>query len=134
MGLANVMDATFTLHCSETLDPNCTIPVSLSPGHFELPDHAYSSVVIAICYLVMPLAGFIYGRANRFHLLAGFSILAIAVAIASLVSASVGYLNNGSFSVRTSGLGQEVQMIVVGLWLVILVTDIYQRFRLSPEK
>lgn len=134
LGFANVMDATFTLHCSETLDPHCTIPVSLSPGHFELPDHAYSSVVIAVCYLVMPLAGYVYGRANKMKLLTGFSILAVLVAFATLVSACEGYFTNGSFSVRTSGTLQELQMIIVGLWVVALAYDIYKRFSLSLLK
>jgi len=118
LGLANILDAGLPLKCSETLDRGCTIPVSLSPSHLQLPSHAYSSVTIAVCYFVLPLAGFFFAFARKFRFLGILSTLAILVALFSFISAVTGYLSQHSLSVRTSGAGQEIQMLVIGAWLV----------------
>lgn len=124
LGVANVMDAVFTLPCSETLDKGCAVPINISLRHLEIPSHGYSSVIIALCYFILPLAGLIYGRARKFRYLTFFSLVAVLVALASFASAISEYLKAQAFSVRTSGLGQEAQMIVMGVWLVTWAFDV----------
>ena len=124
LGVANIMDAIFTLKCSETLDSACKIPVDISFVHYRMPSHGYSSIIIALCYFVLPLAGFIYGRSKNYKLLTGFSALTVLVALASFISAIAGYISEQSFSVRTSGTIQEMQMIIVGIWLVVWILNV----------
>ena len=124
LGIANVLDAFFTLPCSETLDKVCSVPINISLRHLEIPSHGYSSVIIAICYFLLPLAGILYGRAKGFKYLMAFSMIAALVALASFTSAISEYVSSQSFSVRTSGFGQEAQMIVMGVWLVTWAFDV----------
>ena len=124
LGIANVLDAFFTLPCAETLDKVCNVPINISLRHLEIPSHGYSSVIIAICYFLLPLAGILYGRAKNFKYLMVFSVIAALVALVSFASAISEYVSSQSFSVRTSGFGQEAQMIVMGVWLITWAFDV----------
>src|SRR5579862_3043493 len=77
LGVANIFDALASLPCSETLDKNCYVPVSISPSHFQVPAHGYSSTVIAICYLVLPLAGLIFAYHRRLKVMALVSLITV---------------------------------------------------------
>jgi len=116
LGLANVADALAPLSCSETLDGACKIAVRLSHG-YSVPAHAYSSVAVAICYFLLPLSGLLFGRAIKSRFLTLSSGLLVILALYSFVSAVVNYIRISSLTVRTSGAGQEVQMLLLGLWL-----------------
>ncbi|HET9721410.1 MAG TPA: DUF998 domain-containing protein [Candidatus Saccharimonadales bacterium] len=120
LGVSNIFDAIFTLPCSETLSQRCVIPVNLSLTHYQMPVHGYSSIIIAICYLLVPLAGLIYANRRNLRFLRAASWLAILVAIADFVLASLQYISSQSFSVRTSGFGQEVHMLVFAAWIIVL--------------
>ena len=120
LGAANIFDALFALRCSETLNAGCSIGVSLSPSHFQMPAHGYSSVIIACCYLLLPLAGFLYGVAKQHKVLIFFSAVAAAMALESLLSAIFQYLSLQSLTVHTSGTGQEIQMLALAVWYVCL--------------
>ncbi|HXY18084.1 MAG TPA: DUF998 domain-containing protein [Candidatus Nitrosopolaris sp.] len=124
LGAANFMDALFTLHCSETLDVGCRIPVIISWHRLQLPDHAYSSVIISISYLTLPLSAWFYARARELRLLTALSALAVLAAVATFISAISEYLSDKSFTVRTSGAGQEAQMLLLGVWFICLAWDI----------
>lgn len=123
IGAANIIDALFTLQCSETLNAACRLPVNISLNHFQMPSHGYSSVVIAICYFALPLAGFMYSIARKSRELMILSALAMAMALESFLSAIFQYIVHNSFSVKTSGVGQEVQMVVIGVWLIVWAFD-----------
>lgn len=115
-GLANALDAFFVLPCSETLDKNCTIPITINWSHFNFPSHGYSSVLIAVCYFVLPLAGWFYSKQiknKRFKLL---SLAALLVALVSFVSALWQYFQLHALSVKASGWAQGVQMLVLAGW------------------
>lgn len=123
MGTANIIDALFSLPCSETLDSGCSLPVNISLNHFQMPSHGYSSIIIAICYFALPLAGFVYASAQKSRDLMVLSIIALAVALESFLSAILQYSVHRTFSVKSLGLGQEVQMTIMGIWLVFLALD-----------
>jgi hypothetical protein len=134
LGIANIMDAVFTLPCSETLDKACKVPINVSLRHLEIPSHGYSSTIIAICYFLLPLAGIIYGRAREFKYLTVFSVIAALVALFSFGSAIAEYANEQAFSVRTSGISQEAQMIVMGIWLATWAFDVCKpKIRGKPQ-
>lgn len=125
LGVSNAIDALLPLSCSETLSSACKVPVSISLSHFQVPPHAYSSVLIAICYLVLPIAGLLYALGRKINLLIIISTVSILIALYSLLSAILQYESQNSLSVRTSGLGQEVQMAFLGLWLISLALAAY---------
>ena len=118
LGLANAVDALFVISCSNTVSPNCNIPINLSPSHFQLPSHAYSSIIIGVCYLLLPALGFWYAHRQKSMLLKMASAVAVLVAVASGTSAFTQYVVNSSLSVKTSGGGQEFQMMILALWFI----------------
>jgi hypothetical protein len=134
LGLANIVDAILPLRCSETLNTSCNIPVVLSLTHYQMPSHAYSSVIIAVCYLILPVAALIYATLHKMKILMVFSALAAAVALESLLSAVFQYLSENSFTVKTSGAGQEFQMIILGLWFIVWGWSIYKHPRVNLQK
>jgi hypothetical protein len=131
LGAANIFDAIFSLPCSETLSPSCSIPINLSPAHLQLPQHALSSVVIGVCYLLLPVAALVYALRRRLNTMAGLSTLLIVNSLWSLVSAVAEYIRAGAPTTKTSGGGQEVQMLVVGVWLTVCLLAVQKSNRLS---
>jgi hypothetical protein len=131
LGFANMIDATFILPCSQTLDSACNIPVNLSPHQFNVPPHAYSSVIIGVCYLVLPLLALIYSYRLQLNHLAAISLAAVASAIFSLLSVLIEYSKNGGPTTKTSGGGQEIQMLILGVWLVV---GVYQLVSANSSK
>jgi hypothetical protein len=118
MGVANIADAINTLPCSETLSQACQVPVSISLSHFQVPAHGYSSSVIAVCYLLLPLGGLFLAYRKRFWPLTVLSLLMVAESLASLGSALANYARHHGVTVQTSGRGQEWEMIVLAAWLI----------------
>lgn len=133
LGVANIADALAALPCSETLNNHCVIPVSISLSHYQVPAHGYSSTLIALCYFLLPLAGVMYGLGRRSQFILITSSLVVADALASFVSAIINYIHNHSLSVRTSGTGQEVGMIILAVWLIGFYLYI-QRFSQPKDK
>ncbi len=117
-GAANMVDALIPLRCSVTRAMSCDTPVHLSLAHFTMPSHGYSSVVIALCYLVLPLAGYVL--AHRVHLIAfkTVSLALLMIAAVSLVAAGSEYLFSHTFSERAWGPSQELQMLAFSLWFI----------------
>ncbi len=118
-GLANALDASFPLNCSDTLSRSCNMPIEIDFSRIILPSHAYSSLIIAVGYFLLPLAGYMYARSNRLRGLERVSLVTIGVAIFSCASAMHGYLHQKSLTVHTAGLPQEIQMLILGWWLVV---------------
>jgi len=125
LGLANIIDAIFVLPCSETLNSACSIPVNISFAHFEMPNHGYSSVVIAITYLVLPIAGLIYAAQRKLWLFMLFSAINVFFALESLLSALIQYQADHGFSVRASGVSQEMQMLALAAWFICWGVSLY---------
>lgn len=119
LGISNIADAIFTLSCSETLSTSCSIPVKVSLSHYQVPAHAYSSVSIALCYFLLPLGGLIYGLRSRVRPIVIISSVALGSAVYSFGSALGNYIRVHSLTVRASGDGQGVEMIIVSLWLLV---------------
>ena len=119
LGLANIADAISTLPCSETLSRRCQVPVSLSLSHYQVPAHGYSSTVIAFCYFFLPLAGLLWAGRQRLWPVVAISAVVLADALTSLGLAIANYLNSHSLSVRTSGAGQEIEMSLLAVWLIV---------------
>jgi len=117
-GIANGVDALLPLNCSNTINSSCEVTVALSLSHIILPSHAYSSVIIAVSYFLLPLAGYKYARANHLKLFERVSLITIGVAILSLATAIQEYVRQSSFTIHTAGFPQEAQMLVIGWWLV----------------
>jgi len=134
LGLANILDASFALRCSETLDKSCQIPVSLSFSNYQVPSHAYSSVIIATCYLLLPLAGLVYAHARKANIFRLFSLLAVAFALESLTAALIQYYSNQSFGVRASGSSQELQMLVLAAWFICWTWSVSINQQLQPKE
>jgi hypothetical protein len=137
LGIANVFDAIFKLPCSETLNHACRIPVSLSLSNYQVPAHAYSSVLIGLCYLLLPLAGAILTYRHKLNVLLAASLVLIADDLFSLASVLEDYLRNGGPTTRTSGSGQQIQMLLLGAWLIICIftiTRINQRGALDSNQ
>ena len=130
LGVANIWDAVFKLPCSETLNRSCSIPISLTPSHIQLPGHAYSSVVIGVCYLLLPAAALVYGLRHKLRTLLVLSFLLVSSSLISLASAVHGYAHAGALTTKTSGSGQEIQMLLVGIWLVVCLLALENSSRL----
>lgn len=126
-GIANIIDAWLPLDCSNTISSSCQVTVTLSLSHIILPSHAYSSVIIAVSYLLLPLAGYKYARANRLRAFEHVSLITLGVASLSLATAIQGYLHQSSFTVHTAGFSQEVQMLIVGWWLITWLVSMQSR-------
>lgn len=126
LGAANVADALSTLPCSETLSAQCNIPVSLSLSHYQVPAHGYSSTIIALCYLLLPLAGLGWSLRRQLWPATLISAVTVVDALVSLGLALANYANSRTLSVRTSGAGQEIQMVILGFWLVVFYFLVWQ--------
>lgn len=118
LGAGNFFDALIPLHCSELVNSTCVVPVSLSLHHFVMPSHAYSSIAIGLSYFLLPLGGLIYGLQNRRRVFVYISGILLLVALISFASVLGQYIVKNSFSVRTFGITQETQMLLIGLWFV----------------
>jgi len=118
LGVANAADAIDTLRCSETLSRACQIPVSLSPAHFQVPAHGYSSSIIAVCYFLLPLAGLLLIYKKRFWPGIILSLLVVVESLVSLGSALANYVRLHNITVQASGSGQEWEMLIFTLWIL----------------
>ena len=118
LGISNAVDATQPLTCSETLSKSCSIPVQVSLHHLTIPSHGYSSVSIAICYLLLPVAGWVWANQIKSKNFKIISMVLSLVAVGYLTAAVIEYLVTGSFSEKAWGPTQEVQMLLLGTWFV----------------
>ncbi len=119
LGLANMADALQPLKCSETLTASCWIPVKVSLSHLTIPSHGYSSVVIGVCYLALPVGGWIYANHIKSKALKITSIILSAIAVAYLLAAVAEYLITGAFSDKAWGPSQEIQTLLLGGWFIV---------------
>lgn len=126
-GVANGVDALRPLNCADTISNSCQITVALSLSHIILPSHAYSSVIIAVSYFLLPLAGYKYARANRLLAFERVSLITLGVAILSFATFIHQYSHQHSLSVHTNGFPQEAQMLIVGWWLVTWFVSLQAR-------
>jgi hypothetical protein len=117
-GVASIVDSLIALPCSYTLDSSCNIPVNISLSHFQMPGHGYSSIVIAMVYFLLPLAGFLYATSHKLRSFMLISALLILVALESFVSAITEYTVKHAFTVKATGAGQELQLVLLGIWLI----------------
>ena len=124
LGFANMVDANFILPCSQTLDSSCQIPLSVSLSSYHVPPHAYSSVIIGICYLALPVFGLVYSYQKKSNRFAVISLALIASSLVSLGSVLAEYSKNGGPTTKTTGGGQEIQMLLLGLWVVVCVYEL----------
>lgn len=118
LGLSNIIDALLPLGCSSTVDKICSPAVHISLTHFALPHHAFSSVVIGLCYFTLPLGGLLYAGANNAKVFGRVSALLIVVALGSFASVIAGYVDTGAFSEHTWGFSQELQMALLAGWFI----------------
>ena len=117
-GLANALDALLPLNCSETINSTCNLTVRLSLTHPYIPDHGYSSALIALSYLLLPAIGLWLAFRYRFWALSAISAMTIIIAVISVLSFLAGFWVTHSWSIRATGLSQELQMIAFGLWFI----------------
>ncbi len=120
LGLANAIDALYPLPCSETLSNSCVIPVHVSLSQFNIPSHGYSSILIAICYLLLPVGGWLYANHYKLKNLRLASVSLVVLALAYLTASIIQYAITGSFSDKAWGPTQEVQMLSLGVWFIVL--------------
>lgn len=118
LGAANIADALAALPCSETLNAACRIPIVISFNGYNVPTHAYSSTVIAVCYLLLPLFGLLYGLRNKSRYISLSSAALVIMALASFVLAVLDYIKIHGLTVHTTGRGQEIQMIILAVWII----------------
>lgn len=118
LGLGNFSDALMPLACAQTLNSTCQTNINLSLSHLVLPDHAYSSIAVGLSYFLLPLGGFIYARQKQLKTFFYVSGLVLLIAVVSFLSVVGEYKIKNSFTVRTFGLTQEVQMIIISSWFV----------------
>jgi hypothetical membrane protein len=123
-GVANGVDGLLPLNCSDTANSTCQVTVALSLSHIILPSHAYSSVLIAVSYFLLPLASYKYARANGLQALERVSLVSLGVSVLSFVTAIHEYVHQHSLSVHTAGFPQEAQMLIIGWWLLVLFYSI----------
>jgi hypothetical protein len=119
LGAGEIIDASLPLRCAESLGNSCVIPVSLSLRHLTLPSHAYSSVLIAAAYFLLPLTGIILSRKasiGRSFLI--LSWVALLVAVFSFLQVMVDSLGNHSFESKGTGSLQSLHMLLLSVWFV----------------
>lgn len=121
LGIANIADALIPLPCSGIIERACQSLVHLSLSNLSLPSHVYSSTVIGICYLILPIAGFVYARYQKIKHLQLISLSTVAITLAFfgfLLNSSLHGYYNGS---AATGFTQELQMLALSVWLVFIV-------------
>lgn len=119
LGLANIIDALLPLPCSGTVDRICSAPVRINIHRISLPDHIFSSVIIGICYVALPLAGLLYAKyfnVRRFRLISVAALSTTIIFFVLLISESL--IGQNSLITHMAGYSQELQMIVLGSWFV----------------
>jgi hypothetical protein len=117
-GVAQVVDALMAMPCSGTVDQNCVVPVNLSLSHFYIPPHTYSSMVLGVCFLVMPILGLLIKTSRRFFWYLSLITILVTLAFFGIL---LGASQNGYFVANAAvGLSQEIQMLILGLWLTTL--------------
>ncbi len=119
LGGASIFDGALPLRCSETLNSSCTIPVSFSWSHVIVPTHGYSSIIIAVSYFLLPLAGLIYAhRQSKAQFFKIVSFIAVVEALFSFSIAVAGYVAHHGYSLKALGPSQEFQMALLGIWFI----------------
>lgn len=133
LGFSNILDALFVLPCSQTLSSACSVPLSLSLHHLQIPAHAYSSSLIGLCYFFAPLFGLIYAYQAKLRRLAVFSALIVIDSVYSLVATLVEYFRNGGPTTKANGASQELEMAMIGIWLVICVWEVSRSSKMVTD-
>ncbi len=136
-GVANTIDALIPLRCSVTLAASCETPVHISLSHFTIPSHGYSSVIIALCYLALPVVGYLFAHRAKMAAFKAVSLALIAIAGVSFVAVSADYLFLHTLSERAWGPSQELQMLAFSLWFIAWYAaqlPVQTRLVLSPRR
>ncbi|HVX58248.1 MAG TPA: DUF998 domain-containing protein [Candidatus Saccharimonadales bacterium] len=120
LGPANCLDALLPLPCSGTVNPDCSAPLHISLHRISLPDHALSSVIIAACFLLMPLAGTALARAHEFRIFHRLSIAAVFLMVLFLAVLTIESFWENRLTDHLVGLAQQLQMLVFGVWFALL--------------
>jgi hypothetical protein len=116
LGVANIVDAFLPLPCSGTLSPTCNAPVHLGLHGFSVPAHAYSSTIIGIFFLVLPLLSIIYYKSRLMTISSLITMLATVLFFIFLLAESA----RGSYSGSAgAGFTQQIQTLIFGGWLVV---------------
>lgn len=121
LGLSNCADALLPLPCSGTLDAACSAPVRINIHRVSLPDHALSSAIIGLLFVLIPLLGGLYARLThnrRFEIVSVVTLVAVLLFFGLLAGES--FFENGIID-HLAGYAQELQMLVFGWWLTELV-------------
>lgn len=115
LGAADIVDALLPLHCAGSVDRFCNSSVSLSLSRWSVPEHSYSSIIIGICYLLLPVISMFYIQTRRFLAASLLSLLTTLIFFALLFTESL----RGSYSGQSLvGYSQMIQMLFFGWWLV----------------
>lgn len=116
LGLSNCIDAILPLPCSGTVDQLCNAPVRIDWHRISLPDHAFSSTVIALCFLLIPVATILYARLvnrSRLAFLGWLALIPLLIFFGALATSN--HLLDS-----LTGLSQEVQLIMFSAALIYL--------------
>ena len=133
-GIANVADALFVLPCAQTVDKNCLVPVSINLHHFQMPNHGYSSIILALLYFLLPAAGIYYSRKKSRSALFVTSLIAVAVALGAFASSIWQYVSIKGFTTDASGVGQGFQMLVLAAWFLGWYAFIWRQQQAAARK
>lgn len=125
LGAANIFDAVFSLPCSETLSATCQIPINISLSGYQVPAHAYTSTLIGMGYLLLPLSALVYAYRRKIAGLIVFSLVLVSSSLFSLTSILDRYIRGGGPTAKASGGSQEAQMLLLGAWLIYSVYQVY---------
>ncbi len=117
-GIANTVDAMIPLRCSVTLAMACETPIHIGLRHLTIPSHGYSSLIIAVCYLALPLVGYLFAHHAKLLAFKTISLALLAIAIVSMVAVAAEFLVVHTVSERAWGPSQELQMIAFSLWFI----------------
>lgn len=131
LGLSNCMDAVLPLPCSGTVDAHCNAPVRISLHRVSLPTHVFSSTLIGLCYVLIPLAVYLYANrvGNQAMKLLSWVVLVSTLLFFGLLALESFY-ESSVFS-HLAGYSQELQMILLG-WLFVKITSVASREPVDP--
>ena len=116
LGISNCVDALFPLPCSGTKDAFCNAPVRINWQRISLPDHAFSSTVIAVCFFLIPIAAIWYSKKvpdQKLRLLAWSAFISLLVFFGALATAN-------PFMDNLTGISQEIQLLLFSSLVIYL--------------
>ena len=130
LGISNMLDALFPLRCSATNNPSCIININLNPSHFVFPSHGYSSVLIALCLLILPLFGFFIAKSIKSQ---QFKVISLVTFVANVLINLIviyQYIINHTYRVPSIGIvSVDIQnclpIFLLGVWFISWLLAFY---------